>query len=195
MEKNRKQKLSVFISLVLRHQPEAAGIKLDGYGWADVDELIKGIEATGRSIDRGLLEEIVAEDAKKRYSFSEDRKRIRANQGHSIPVNVELKELEPPEILYHGTAARFLESIREQGLKPMSRLYVHLSGDKDTAGKVGKRHGKPVVLEIRAGEMQSQGQKFYFSENEVWLTKEVSPCFLSLAEEGSEVSECEADQG
>lgn len=122
-----EERLSVFLSLVLRHQPEAAGITLDEHGWADVEALIQGISGTGRPMDMELLEDIVRTDAKGRYSFNEDRTLIRANQGHSIPVDVELTETAPPQVLYHGTASRFEQAILEQGLKPMSRLYVHLS--------------------------------------------------------------------
>ena len=150
MGTDTKDRLSVFISLVLRHKPDAAGIRLDEHGWADVGELIEGVRATGRTIDLEILEEIVRTDEKQRYSFSADRTLIRANQGHSIPVDVELQETVPPDCLYHGTATRFLESIRREGLKPMSRLYVHLSRDEETAVKVGKRHGAPVVLAIDA---------------------------------------------
>ncbi len=174
----KSEKLSVFISLVLRHNPGAANIKLDEHGWADVEELLAGIRSTGRKINRDILEEIVAGDNKQRYSFNEDKTLIRANQGHSIPVDVELKEQEPPEILYHGTADRFLSMIEREGLKPMSRLYVHLSKDIDTALKVGKRHGKPIVLKIQSGAMYRDGQKFYLSENGVWLTKKVETGYL-----------------
>lgn len=178
MGKSGKDKLSVFISLVLRHQPEAAGIVLDEHGWADVEELIEGVSATGRYLDMELLEEIVRTDQKGRYSFNGSKTLIRANQGHSIPVDVELKETEPPELLYHGTAERFISSIMEQGLLPMSRLYVHLSVDRETAVKVGARHGKPVVLETAAGRMYRAGKKFYLSENGVWLTDSVEPEYL-----------------
>ena len=150
---SKKDKLSVFISLVLRHKPDAASIQLDEHGWANVDELINGINSTGRKLDMEKLEEIVATDEKRRYSFNEDKTLIRANQGHSLPVDVELKEQGPPEFLYHGTAKRFLENIQAEGLKPMSRLYVHLSKDKETAIKVGKRHGEPVVLQVHSGKM------------------------------------------
>ena len=167
-------KLSKFISLVLRHRPEAAGISLDEHGWADVDDLLKGIVLTGRKIDREKLEEIVATDAKQRYSFNEEKTLIRANQGHSIPVDVELKEQRPPWILYHGTADRFMVKIASEGLKKMSRLYVHLSENIETAVKVGRRHGSPVVLEVHSGEMYKDGCKFYLSENGVWLTEYVN---------------------
>lgn len=170
--------LSKFLSLVLRHHPDAAGIRMDEHGWADVEELLAGMNRTGRKIDRRMLEEIVAEDKKQRYSFSQDHLLIRANQGHSILVDVELKEQEPPEFLYHGTAGRFMESIEREGLLPMGRLYVHLSKDEETAVKVGKRHGKPVVIQIRSGAMYKDGQKFYCSENGVWLTKKVEPAYF-----------------
>ena len=174
----RIDKLSVFISLVLRHKPDAAGITLDEHGWANVDELINGINNTGRKIDMTMLEEIVKTDNKQRYSINEDKTLIRANQGHSIPVDVELKEQEPPELLYHGTADRFLDNIMTEGLKPMSRLYVHLSKDVETAKKVGKRHGNPVVLKVYSRQMNRDGVEFYLSENGVWLTKKVDAEYL-----------------
>ena len=173
-------KLSVFISLVLRHKPEAAGIALDEHGWANVEELLHGINETGRKISMDILEEIVATDSKQRYSFNEDKTLIRANQGHSIPVDVELKEQNPPEILYHGTATRFLNSILNDGLKPMSRLYVHLSKDIETAWKVGKRHGDPVILKINSRDMYKDGYKFYLSENGVWLTEKVDAKYFEV---------------
>lgn len=166
-------KLSVFISLVLRHNPAAAHITLDEHGWADVDDLLTGIRNTGRKINMNILEDIVATDKKRRYSFNQDKTLIRANQGHSIPVDVELKEQEPPEFLYHGTAERFLNRIEKEGLQSMSRLYVHLSTEPETALQVGKRHGKPVVLKIYSGSMYRDGNKFYLSENGVWLTKKI----------------------
>ena len=129
-------------------------------------------------MDMELLEDIVRTDAKGRYSFNEDRTLIRANQGHSIPVDVELTETAPPQVLYHGTASRFEQAILEQGLKPMSRLYVHLSGDAKTALTVGRRHGKPVVFEVDSGRMSRDGEHFYISQNGVWLTKRVKPEYL-----------------
>ena len=173
-------KLSVFISLVLRHKPEAAGITLDEHGWANVEELLRGINETGRKINMEILENIVATDNKQRYSFNEDKTLIRANQGHSIPVDVGLKEQNPPEILYHGTATRFLNSILNDGLKPMSRLYVHLSRDIETAWKVGKRHGDPVILKINSRDMYKDGYKFYLSENGVWLIEKVDAKYFEV---------------
>lgn len=176
-------KLSKYLSLVLRHNPAAAHITLDEHGWADVEELLAGMNAAGSRIDRDILKEIVSTDNKQRYSFNQDETLIRANQGHSIPVDVELKEQEPPEFLYHGTADRFLGSIQKEGLKPMSRLYVHLSKDMETALKVGKRHGKPVVLKIHSKEMYRDGIQFYLSENGVWLTKKVDVKYFEIVED------------
>lgn len=176
--KNEKDSMSKFVSLVLRHHPEAAYIQLDEHGWADVGQLLSGMKRAGRKISMEMLEEIVRTDEKQRYSFNGDKTLIRANQGHSIPVDVGLKELEPPEILYHGTAARFYDSIQKQGLRPMSRLYVHLSKDIETAVSVGKRHGKPVVLKVYSGVMYQEGVSFYLSENGVWLTGKVEPKYF-----------------
>lgn len=173
-------KLSVFISLVLRHKPDVAGITLDEHGWADVEELIGGINSTGRKINIEVLEEIVRSDNKQRYSFNENKTLIRANQGHSVPVDVELEKKDPPEFLYHGTVDRFLKFIMIEGLKPMSRLYVHLSKDIETANKVGKRHGNPVVLRVHSGKMNRDGIKFYISENGVWLTKKVDVKYIKV---------------
>ncbi len=168
---------SKYLSLILRHQPEAAGITLDEHGWADVDELIAGVSKT-RPFDRAMLEEIVATDEKQRYSFSEDGTRIRANQGHSVPVDVELEQRVPPDVLFHGTGEKSVSSIELQGLLPGSRLYVHLSPDAQTARKVGSRHGRPVVYTVDSGAMARDGYVFYLSANGVWLTKEVPPRYL-----------------
>ena len=166
-------KVSKFISLILRHKPEEAGITLDEHGWAKVDELINGIREKYSEFNIDILKEIVATDEKQRYSFSDDRTRIRANQGHSIPVDVELEEVEPPSELYHGTAMKNYFSIMDSGIEAMSRLYVHLSPDVETAKKVGARHGEPVVFCIDSGAMYKKGYKFYKSVNGVWLTKYV----------------------
>ena len=168
---------SKYLSLILRHHPEAAGITLDGHGWADVKELIAGVRKS-RPFDRETLEKIVATDEKRRYSFNESHTLIRANQGHSVPVDVELPVTEPPEILYHGTGEKYAASIDAQGLLPKGRLYVHLSGDEDTAGSVGIRHGKPVIYEVLSGRMSRDGFVFYRSVNGVWLTKAVPSIYL-----------------
>ena len=173
-----KTNLSKYIALILRHKPETIGITLDENGWASVSELLSGINASGNKIDMQTLEEIVAEDEKQRYSFNADKTKIRANQGHSINVDVELKKAEPPEILFHGTGEKFVPSIKSEGLKPKSRLYVHLSKDRETAVKVGSRHGKPVVFEVNSSEMSRNGYEFFLSENGVWLTKIVPAEYL-----------------
>ncbi len=166
-----------FIALILRHKPEAIGITLDEHGWAKVDELIEGISKT-RPFDMETLERIVATDNKQRYSFNDTHTLIRANQGHSISVDVELKKVSPPEILYHGTAVKYERLIDAQGLISKTRLYVHLSKDYDTAVKVGSRHGKPVVYKVMSNQMEQDGYEFYLSENGVWLTKSVPVKYL-----------------
>lgn len=175
-------RLGRFLSLVLRHKPEAAGISLDPHGWADVDMLLTGVRATGRTIDRETLERIVREDTKQRYNFNESHSKIRANQGHSIEVDVELKKLVPPDMLYHGTATKFLDSIMKTGIQKQSRQYVHLSGTPETALKVGSRHGKPVVLALNAAAMVRDGMTFYYSENGVWLCDYVPPRYILKVE-------------
>ena len=171
------QDTSKFMSLILRHKPETIGITLDEHGWANVDELIAGISKT-HVFNRELLEEIVRTDNKQRYSFNEDKTLIRANQGHSIPVDVELEEKKPPEILFHGTGEKYVAFIDKEGLIPKSRLYVHLSSNEETAYKVGQRHGKPVIYKVKSGEMYREGYKFYCSVNGVWLTKTVPVKYL-----------------
>lgn len=166
-----------FIALILRHKPEAIGIHLDEHGWANVDELIVGIAKT-QEFNMAMLEEIVRTDNKQRYSFNDDKTKIRANQGHSIPVDVELAQKTPPDILWHGTGEKYVSSIEVEGLIPKTRLYVHLSSDPDTAIKVGSRHGKPVVYEVAAKEMQADGYVFFQSVNGVWLTKHVPTKYL-----------------
>lgn len=169
---------SKFISLILRHKPEVIGIILDEHGWADVDTLIAGVSKT-HPLDMQMLEEIVRTDDKQRYSFNSDKTKIRANQGHSIPVDVELSEASPPEILYHGTGEKYMTSIEKEGLIPKTRLYVHMTDDYGTAIKVGQRHGRPVVYRIDTMVMEKEGFKFYRSVNGVWLTKKVPARFLT----------------
>ena len=168
---------SKYMRLILRHKPETIGITLDEHGWADVDELIEGISRT-QNFNMDILEEIVRTDEKQRYSFNDDKTKIRANQGHSIEVDVELEEKEPPEILWHGTGEKFATSIDNIGLIPKSRLYVHLSKDEETATTVGRRHGKPVLYMVNTREMYKDGFKFFLSKNGVWLTKEVPVRYL-----------------
>lgn len=171
--------MSRFLSLVLRHKPETIGLKLDEYGYINVEELIKGVEDSGRSLDKTVLEEIVESDSKNRYSFSKDGAKIRANQGHSIKVDLGLKEVEPERSLYHGTATRFQGSINKKGLVKGSREYVHLSEDLDTAEEVGKRRGKPIIYKVDTERMVEEGYVFYKSKNNVWLTESVPAEYLT----------------
>ena len=174
--------LGKFISLILRHKPETIGINLDEHGWANVQDLINGINNSGRTITFEQLDEIVQTNDKKRYSFNEDKTLIRANQGHSINVDVELKEAIPPKVLYHGTGEKYLDAILKDGIKHKNRLNVHLSKDIETAIKVGKRHGNPIVLKIDTEAMLNDGFKFYLSENGVWLTSDIGPKYFKILE-------------
>ncbi len=172
-------KLGKFLSFILRHKPETIGIELDKNGWADVEELIKcSSKVTNNALTFEKLCEIVETNNKQRYSFNSDKSKIRANQGHSVKVDVELKEAIPPSILYHGTARRYAELIDAEGLVSKSRLHVHLSADKETAISVGKRHGKCLVYTVDINAMLKDGHKFYLSENGVWLTEIVPAKFL-----------------
>ena len=171
--------LGRFMSYVLRHHPEAAGLTLDGEGWADVDKLMEGMTKAGHPIDRETLERIVRENNKKRYTLSEDGRRIRANQGHSVDVHIEMEKRTPPERLYHGTADRFLDSIKEQGIRRMARQYVHLSPNVPTAVNVGSRHGKPVVLAIDTAQMTADGFDFFISANGVWQSEDIPWRYVS----------------
>lgn len=172
-----EKKLGQYLSLILRHKPEVIGIQLDEHGWAKVDELIAGIRKT-QFMDQTLLEKLVAEDEKGRYAFNDDKTLIRANQGHSIPVDVGLKEVQPPEVLWHGTGEKYVASIDREDLISKSRLYVHLSADFQTALKVGSRHGKPVVYAVDARRMHEEGYVFILSVNGVWLTQRVPMAYL-----------------
>jgi putative RNA 2'-phosphotransferase len=170
---NQLVKTSKFLSLVLRHKPEKIQLGLDKNGWADVEELIEKAARAGMRLNKQQLHQVVAENDKKRFSFNEDATKIRANQGHSISVDLNLIAVAPPEVLYHGTATRFLDSIKSNGLFSGDRQHVHLSADEQTAISVGRRHGQPMVLVVYAGEMAQQGYRFYQSANEVWLTEKV----------------------
>lgn len=174
---------SKFLSLVLRHKPQTIGIRLDEGGWARIDELIAKARGAGVNLTEELLHEVVEKNDKKRFALSEDRLRIRASQGHSIQVSLELEPREPPEFLYHGTASRFVESIRESGLVRGGRNHVHLSKDERTAVSVGQRHGKPVVLVIKAGRMHEEGFQFFLSANGVWLTEKVPTDYIVFPKE------------
>lgn len=177
-EKEKTQK-GKFLSLILRHEPSKIGLTLDENGWASVAELLTQLAKHRHSLTMVELEEIVATNNKKRYSFNADKTNIRANQGHSISnIDLGLEPKTPPPLLYHGTATRFLASIREQGLLKSSRQHVHLSFEQETAKKVGARHGKVLILKIDTAQMQADGFTFYCSDNGVWLTDHVPANYL-----------------
>lgn len=170
---------SKFLSLVLRHQPELIGLELDAAGWAEIDRLI-ALAQPHRPLTRALIDAVVANNSKQRFAISEDGRRIRANQGHSIDIELGLQPVAPPVRLYHGTATRFVDAIRREGLDKRSRQHVHLSADADTATHVGARHGRPVVLIVHAGAMAAAGHAFFRSENGVWLTDAVPAGFIDF---------------
>ncbi|OCG18289.1 RNA 2'-phosphotransferase [Gilliamella sp. WF3-4] len=172
-------KTSKFLSYILRHQPEAIGITLDSDGWVNIVHLITQANQYGESLTRELVEQVVKTSDKKRFTISDDGIKIRAAQGHSTQqVKISHAEQIPPEFLYHGTATRFIDSIKKQGLISGNRHYVHLSTDENIANKVGKRHGKPIVLKVKALQMHQQDFKFYLADNDVWLTDAVPNTFL-----------------
>ena len=177
---NDQVRTSKFLSLILRHKPEKAGLSLDDSGWCSVDELLRGCAAGGYRISREELDIVVAENDKKRFEFSDDGARIRASQGHSIEVDLKYMPKQPPAELYHGTAIRFLDSIKKLGLIKGSRQQVHLSSDLETAFKVGARHGKPLVIRVDAKGMHTSGIPFYLTPNGVWLVDAVPPEYLSF---------------
>lgn len=179
MTESDKKRIGKFLSLILRHNPQKIGIELDQHGWANIQELIEKCKKHRYHFSMEDLIEIVETNDKKRYSFNEKRNKIRANQGHSIDIDLALSPVQPPEFLYHGTAIRYLSSIMEKGILKGSRQHVHLSKDKDTATKVGSRHGKPIVLTILSGKMNEDGVLFYQSDNGVWLTDFVSIKYIS----------------
>ena len=175
--------ISKYLSFVLRHKPQAIGLELDPNGWARVDELIACAARDGRKLTPELIAEVVATDPKQRYALSEDGARIRANQGHSVDVDLQLQEEEPPAVLFHGTARASLEAILAHGLKPMQRHHVHLSVDEPTAHAVGRRYGEPVILRVDCAAMRVDGHAFFRSENGVWLTDTVPAKYLTIAGE------------
>ena len=182
MNEKTAKSVSKFLSLVLRHSPETIELKLDENGWADVNELIKKCNQKGsqNKMTAELLDYVVENNDKKRFAFNEDKTKIRASQGHSISVELDLAETEPSEFLYHGTVAKFLENIKKEGLQKMSRQHVHLSKDRETAIKVGSRRGVAQILTVRSREMFKDGFKFYLSENNVWLTDEVPAKYIQF---------------
>ena len=180
MEKRRLVKISKYLSRHLRHRPEDLGLTLEPGGWVEVEALLEASGRRGFRISRPELEEVVARNDKRRFAFDNSGDRIRAQQGHSVPVDLGLVPADPPPELYHGTGERSAESIRKKGLQKMRRHHVHLSADPDTATRVGRRHGKPVVLVVDAGAMRRDRWTFYRSGNGVWLVDHVPPEYLRL---------------
>lgn len=174
---------SKFLSLVLRHRPGRIGLVLDANGWAEVSQLIEGAAEIGVQLSEVSIREVVEQNDKQRFALSPDGKRIRANQGHSISVDLSLDPVEPPDYLYHGTATHRLKSIRNEGLTPGRRKHVHLSPDRETATRVGSRHGTPVVLRIETLRMHRGGLEFYLSKNGVWLTHKVPVEYIEFPDE------------
>ncbi len=170
--------ISKLLSSVLRHEPQKVGLKLDTAGWVAVDDLLKALAAHEIPVSLAQLTWVVAQSDKQRFALSEDGTRIRANQGHSIPVELGYCPEQPPEALYHGTATRSLASILKLGLTKGKRHHVHLSLDIETARKVGQRHGEPTILLVASGQMHRDGYIFYRSTNGVWLTNNVLPQYL-----------------
>jgi len=173
-------RISKFLSWALRHKPHEIGLTLDENGWADVNELIEKSQSVNVQLSFDILKHIVDTNSKKRFSFNEEQNKIRANQGHSIEIDLALAPKEPPEFLYHGTAERFADPILQKGIIKQDRHHVHLSTDIKTAIAVGQRHGKPVVFEIKASQMYKDGHEFFISDNGVWLTDSVPAKYLSL---------------
>lgn len=171
---------SKFLSLVLRHKPEEIGLSMDHNGWVDVDQLIEQSNKNNVLLDFELLEEIVLTNDKQRFAFNDDFSKIRANQGHSVNVDLQFEPQTPPEFLYHGTVEKFIETIKKNGLQKMKRTHVHLSKDLETAVKVGQRRGKPVILKILTQKMQEKGNIFYLSKNGVWLSDSIPSEYIEF---------------
>lgn len=180
MNDKQRTKLSKAMSLLLRHRPQLGKLTLDEQGWVNMDALIDGLGRLGIRTDPEQVEEVIVKCDKQRFAWDEIHDRVRANQGHSVAVQLDLPECEPPDTLFHGTVDRFLSAIRTKGLQKRNRHHVHLSGDRQTAQKVGQRRGKPVILNVDAKRMQADGYKFYLSNNGVWLTDHVPSEYLIL---------------
>jgi putative RNA 2'-phosphotransferase len=193
MNDKEMTRASKFLSLILRHEPDRVGLKLGDAGWVDVKELLQAVSRHGVSLTLDQLAHVVATSDKKRFAFSEDGRRIRANQGHSIAVDLRYQPQVPPEFLYHGTAIRFLPGIRRYGLQRMQRHDVHLSAETKVTVQVGSRHGKPALLIIRSGDMHRAGHVFTCSANGVWLVKHVPPEFIDFSKIEYQVPQSQAD--
>jgi putative RNA 2'-phosphotransferase len=182
MDEKTRTRISKFLTLVLRHDPGAIGVQLDPGGWVEIEVLLRQCSAHGRALSRPMLEEIVATSPKRRFALSDDGLRVRANQGHSIEVDLGYTPATPPGILFHGTVASSIESIRARGLDRMNRHHVHFSADLETARAVGARRGKPVVLRVLSEKMHRDGHSFFLSANGVWLAKAVPPAYIEFPE-------------
>ncbi|MCC9609227.1 RNA 2'-phosphotransferase [Blastopirellula sp. JC732] len=180
MDEKQLKSTSKFLSLVLRHQPDKIGVELDEQGWIDVDTLLAAMNRSGKKLTVEQLREVVTKNDKQRFKFSDDQRRIRANQGHSVEVELGYEPAEPPEFLLHGTPAGSVAIILETGLKKMARHHVHLHHDRETASAVGQRRGKPVLLQVASGRMHGDGYLFYVTPNQVWLTDEVPPAYIHV---------------
>jgi putative RNA 2'-phosphotransferase len=185
MEQKKVVRISKYLSKHLRHSPEAIGLQLQIGGWVGVDDLLNAATKHGMRITRAELDEVVKRNNKQRFAFDETGQRIRASQGHSVEVDLQLDPQVPPNILYHGTARHTLDSILEKGLEKRSRHHVHLSVDRETATRVGSRHGVVVVLEVNAAGMQADGFEFFCSANGVWLTESIPPHYLEITDKGA----------
>lgn len=193
MNDKEMTRASKFLSLILRHEPDRVGLKLGDAGWVDVKELLQAVNRHGVSLTLDQLAHVVATSDKERFAFSEDGRRIRANQGHSIAVDLRYQPQVPPEFLYHDTAIRFLPGIRRHGLQRMQRHDVHLSAETKVTVQVGSRHGKPALLIIRSGDMHRAGHVFTCSANGVWLVKHVPPEFIDFSKIEYQVPQSQAD--
>jgi putative RNA 2'-phosphotransferase len=180
MNEQHKKSISKFLSLILRHSPQTIQLQLDENGWVNTDELISKCAKHKHVFTFKELEEVVATNDKQRFIFNEDKTKIRANQGHSIAIDLVLQPQTPPDYLYHGTVSKFLNDIKKDGLLKMSRQYVHLSSDKETAIKVGSRRGVPVILIVQSAKMHQEGYSFFLSENGVWLTDHVPSNYIEF---------------
>ncbi len=183
MDAKARKKISKFASLVLRHRPEVAGLRLDAEGWVDVDDFLRGCAKAGHPLTRAQLEEAVATNDKKRFAFSEDGAKIRASQGHSVEVELGYRPAPPPDRLFHGTVDAALPAIRREGLRKMKRHHVHLSFDRPTAERVATRRGPPRILEVRAAQMHADGHAFFVSDNGVWLTETVPVAYVDFPDD------------
>ncbi len=177
------KKVSKSLSYVLRHQPDSIGVELEPAGWIEVDTLLMAFERSGRRISRSTLEHVVETNDKRRFELSGDGRRIRARQGHSVEVDLAYEAATPPDVLYHGTATRNLDSILEQGLSKGNRHHVHMSTNRRAMLAVGMRHGRPVLLAIDAAQMREDGHEFFVTGNDVWLTDHVPPAYLKIVDD------------